>query len=199
MCAAGSYDRAIDFYKLSYSINMDALGPNHSWTVTAHGSLQKAVQRLSASESELLYYSDNEVEAHFEVVGSAIDVSSDEDEDPEVGSTEPTSSEQGNSSKKPSVSMTWEEIEQLSTQENVNKLLLSLVEDPVMVEDEESEDYYEDYDSRSEDESERGEVELNLVQVELMAVTQSPSTGAGTGQSWQDQESEQVATSDDEM
>ena len=44
--------------------------------------------------------------------------------------------------------MTWDEIEQFSTQEHVDKLLSSLVQHPVNVEDEESEDYYEDYDSR---------------------------------------------------
>ena len=44
MCAADEYGRAIDFYRIAYSINVRALGEAHAWTKTALLSLQEAVE-----------------------------------------------------------------------------------------------------------------------------------------------------------
>jgi hypothetical protein len=44
MCAADQYSRAIDFYRIAYSINVRALGEVHAWTKTALASLMEAVR-----------------------------------------------------------------------------------------------------------------------------------------------------------
>jgi tetratricopeptide (TPR) repeat protein len=44
MCAADQFRRAIDFYRIAFSINVTALGMGHAWTKTALCSLQEAIE-----------------------------------------------------------------------------------------------------------------------------------------------------------